>query len=378
MSSAWTGTVFLLNLIVTLWATQHFDVQNGYGTLIDGDCSKTRKASTWIHLAINVLSTILLSASNYCMQILTAPTRSEIDRAHAQGRWLDIGVPSVRNLKWISTKRVGIWVCLAFSSLPLHLLYNSAVYDTLTSNSYGVYAGSKEVDTWGTNSTNSYLLDFIQKAQQNELERLDPVACIKAYSPLFLSERTNLGLIIDANVTDNPTSLGGSGYLCTDPKYDGTSCDSGTMIRDINSGEAWRFVHYSSGAIDIDGTVEYCLSQKVQEHCRLQFSIIIMVIVIIANFLKLLCMVYTIRSHHVPTLVTMGDAVSSFLQDPDPTTIGYCTLSKRDVDKDRQWSKRVSGGNYQAVPSQPRPWIVKRHFWFSGASKTRWSICYFL
>ena len=26
------------------------------------------------------------------------PTRKEIDRAHAKGDWLDIGIPSVRNI----------------------------------------------------------------------------------------------------------------------------------------------------------------------------------------------------------------------------------------------------------------------------------------
>ena len=378
MSSAWTGAVFLLNLILTLWATQKFGVQNGVGILVDGECSRTRKASTWIHLAINVLSTVLLSASNYCMQILTAPTRSEVDRAHVEGRWLDIGVPSVRNLKWISAKRVCIWMCLALSSLPLHLLYNSAVYDTLTSNAFSTYAGSKDVDAWSTNSTDSEFLDFIQKAQGNELEKLGPIACIQAYSPEFVSGRSDFALIVDANFTDDPTEVGD--WLCSGAGHNGYigDCIASQVIKDIKNGEAWRFIEITSDSgTTVDGPIEYCLSQRVEEHCQLQFSILIMIIVIVANFLKLLCMLYTVQSHNVPTLVTIGDAISSFLEDPDPTTVGYCTLSKSDVDKDRKWSKRAFNGTYQAVPAQPRPWIAKHHFWFSGASKTRWFICYF-
>ena len=152
ISSCCTGVVFLLNVLLTLWATQTFTVENGSGVLLDGSCSKTKGALTWIHLAINVFST-LLGASNYCMQILTAPTRSEIDRLHAKGRWLDIGVPSVRNLRWISWKRVFIWTCLALSSLPLHLLYNSAVYETLAANEYAVWVASENTGSWNDTST---------------------------------------------------------------------------------------------------------------------------------------------------------------------------------------------------------------------------------
>ena len=378
MSSVWTGAVFILNLVLTIWATRTFGAQNGYGTLVEGECSKTRKASTWIHLAINVLSTILLSASNYCMQILTAPTRPEVDRAHAKGKWLDIGVPSVRNLKWISAKRVCVWICLALSSLPLHLLYNSAIYDTLASNSFTVWAGSQDVDSWHTGSS-GLANQFIYEAQGNRLERLDLATCIQAYTPEFVSGRSHFAVVLgnSTNLTDNPKAVtfGGGAYsadwFCTNSttteKY--YNCSSDSIIRDVDNGDNW---HYNGS------TIEYCLSQRVEEHCQLQFSVKIMIIVIIANFLKLVCMLYTVRSHKIPTLVTVGDAVSSFLQDQDPTTVGYCTLSKKDVDNDGKWSKCVLNGSYQAMPAQPQPWITKRQLWFSGASKTRWFICYFL
>jgi hypothetical protein len=68
------------------------------------------------------LSTVLLSGSNYCMQCLSAPSREEVNAAHAKGKWLDIGIPSVHNLKSISMKKVGLWWCLGLSSVPLHLM----------------------------------------------------------------------------------------------------------------------------------------------------------------------------------------------------------------------------------------------------------------
>ena len=56
------------------------------------------------------------------MQILSSPTRKEVDRAHSKKQWLDIGIPSTRNLRAISGKRILMWIALAFSSIPLHLM----------------------------------------------------------------------------------------------------------------------------------------------------------------------------------------------------------------------------------------------------------------
>ena len=56
------------------------------------------------------------------MQRLCAPTRQELDKAHRDHFWLDIGIVSVRNLAKISKRRLAIWLLLALSSVPLHLL----------------------------------------------------------------------------------------------------------------------------------------------------------------------------------------------------------------------------------------------------------------
>lgn len=101
-----TGTVILINLTWTIWAWKNSSVHAGFGTIQHGQCAQTRKMNLWLHLAINVLGTTLLSASNYTMQCRSSPTRQDIDKTHAQSQWLDIGVPSVRNLKKIARKRI--------------------------------------------------------------------------------------------------------------------------------------------------------------------------------------------------------------------------------------------------------------------------------
>lgn len=119
--------VFAFNFSVTVWTMAKMD---GYrSNFVDilgpgngGTCATVRAYNRWLHLVINALSTVLLGASNYCAQLLAAPTREEVDEAHADGRWFDVGVQSFRNLRRVDSRRRYFWVCLMLSSGLLHLL----------------------------------------------------------------------------------------------------------------------------------------------------------------------------------------------------------------------------------------------------------------
>jgi hypothetical protein len=118
--ATWASIVFTINLIITIWGSVAHGETEGF--LMEGDCTYIKRVNSGLHVLINVLSTILLAGSNYCMQCLSAPTRREIDKAHASRKWLDIGIPSVRNLRYISRWRLVLWLLLGGSSVPLHLL----------------------------------------------------------------------------------------------------------------------------------------------------------------------------------------------------------------------------------------------------------------
>ena len=97
-------------------------MNGGRRSIFQGDCGQARRLDTYIHLGINLLGTILFASSNYAMQCLSAPTRMEVDVAHTERKWLDIGVLSFRNLARIGPGRVLVWILLVISSLPLHLV----------------------------------------------------------------------------------------------------------------------------------------------------------------------------------------------------------------------------------------------------------------
>jgi hypothetical protein len=112
----------LVNISVYAWLYRTHEASSGTATIQQGSCRTIRAANTGIHAALNVLSTMILGASTYAMQGMTAPTRDEVDTAHAQGKWMEIGTQSVRNLFYVRRRNIWVWILLAFTSLPFHLM----------------------------------------------------------------------------------------------------------------------------------------------------------------------------------------------------------------------------------------------------------------
>jgi hypothetical protein len=107
---------------LSIGATRGKGFENGFAVPMSGMADDISWWSSAIHIAVNALSTILLAVSNYTMQVLSSPTREDIDKAHAKHEHLDIGVLSVRNLTRIPKRRLLLFLFMGFSSIPVHLL----------------------------------------------------------------------------------------------------------------------------------------------------------------------------------------------------------------------------------------------------------------
>jgi hypothetical protein len=121
----WTAgatLVLVLNIAIAIVAGVSWKPIEGIATAYTSDCKFVSRLDKGLHLIVNLLSTLLLGASNYCMQSLVAPTRQEIDAAHARKKTLDIGIPGLRNLGSISGLRLGLWFLFGISSVPLHFV----------------------------------------------------------------------------------------------------------------------------------------------------------------------------------------------------------------------------------------------------------------
>ena len=103
--------------------------------------------------------------------------------------------------------------------------------------------------------------------------------------------------------------------------------------------------------------IQYCLSQRVQEKCRLRTSMPILLAVIVANAVKVICILVTLLDGE-GAVVTLGDTISCFIRNPDRKTQKVTTASRNDPFKVLQDARSgqdrpSTHGNfhYQAVPA---------------------------
>jgi hypothetical protein len=76
--------------------------------------------------------------------------------------------------------------------------------------------------------------------------------------------------------------------------------------------------------------VKYCLSEKAPDVCDIYFNTTIAVLVVSINVAKLIAFSMLFVIIRKPPLLTIGDAVASFLNSPDETTKGVGLMSKTD------------------------------------------------
>ncbi|CAH0055323.1 unnamed protein product [Clonostachys solani] len=379
LAAALTFVIFLINTILAVVFTSSVR-QSGYSGSIapvrTGDCGAIKSLATGTHILINIVSTLLLGASNYCMQTVSAPTRQNVDKAHARGKWLDIGIPSVRNLRYIEKRRLLIWLCLGLSSVPLHFVYNSVFIVSTTNHLYRILLVNESFikgepfykDNWSPSEPGLVQsLQFIQEAVQNdEYEKLAPDDCIKAYAKSVVYDRANVVVVLDptedCHEFKNLTifSYEGSTMHCEPPMnssiyasllYTASFTDiTGTTdwfswICSLHSDEAYRsrqpkcsdgaWKNQMSPATWAIGTarVEYCLSQKPKDQCQLNVALNLIYVVVCFNAVKFVVIVFLALSNLVnrEPLVTIGDAVASFIDSQERATKGMCLLSSAEV-----------------------------------------------
>jgi hypothetical protein len=79
--------------------------------------------------------------------------------------------------------------------------------------------------------------------------------------------------------------------------------------------------------------VEYCLSESFQHRCTVDLSAALITIVAAANLAQgvFLVMILHMDQGRSSSLVTTDDAIASFLNDPDETTVGACFLGMQEL-----------------------------------------------
>ena len=111
-------------------------------------------------------------------------------------------------------------------------------------------------------------------------------------------------------------------------------------------------------------TISDCLSEVVPSKCEVQVSRIILWIVIACNLSKLLLMAMMLWYLDDDTIITIGDAIQSFLRYPDATTEDCCLMSN-EKKRLKIWKiPHLRGSQYYKSR--------KRQPWRASCSRRRW------
>lgn len=246
-------------------------------------------------------------------------------------------------------------------------------------------------------SGQSILLSLQQKAKQKELIELTPEECLHKYLPDHQRQYRNL-LAVSENARSNssvvwiyyssPSDNTNSTWICehgsitsTDgidsgsvpntsmnPPVGMAPCDPEETLKKpskwslgLYSIRNWTYTPYEEVWDVGSHPVSRCLAEPVTSPCALKYARNIHIVVIIANLVKVLVMIATMFQYRHPALVTVGDALASFLETPDPTTQELCL-------------GRIEEFTKGAWTPEPKVYLVDKEASIrsSGASRTQW------
>ena len=302
----------------------------------------------------------------------------------------------------------------------LECSYNSVVFSSLSTNDYMALLVAPEF--LGTGSHNQTLLrgfhisDEMQPTLYNlglnskNLTRLNNTACIQAYADDWIFEWRNVLLvtnrhsnnsnghsnnsIFDMYVSYHETALNDPTWLCGLYQAQDTTknCDLGDLTAHPNN---WSMTFWPWNDIETPclGTsdkcnyagfqtvqIDHCLAEPIKPRCRISISTPLLIAVIICNATKFTCLVCTLLLRDFKPLITVGDAIASFLRSPDERTRKCGLLSAQNL---RYKYSPVNEGKSETLllcPSAclPQKWEWKHEWWFHGASTGRWLWCLLL
>lgn len=441
--------------------------------LFDGHCDQASRLDAMLHLFINIIATAVLASSNFFMQILSSPSRLEVDKAHANLQSLDIGIPSIKNIQFLSPFKLACWLGLFITSIPIHLFFNSTIFETgylggkwnltiateaftqgrtfyppgasLARSGFSgpEYAGDiafiNDEDGYGSSDDPSNVFRYLNITARDSggWERLDKDTCLTEYrscgprtkyrdvviivetgtedhsgwtrSQTFdFKADSNLSAMWDPVVPPNELNPLWYSTQCSVSRSAGLSkcssdCEAALGNRydkegvyvpiESNSTIAFRDLQDHSFVSDTNFAYNYryneelnnlrvrsCRAQPVEYTCKVGLSNILLLTVVFCVVIKVTyCTLVVLKLPHT-SLITPGDALASFISEPDMRTIGICTLDYVDSQRLEYGPRRPLD---MATPGiaftlTPRRWGSKTHRFISIIPRVVWSRTYLL
>ncbi|KAI4861544.1 hypothetical protein F4820DRAFT_59128 [Hypoxylon rubiginosum] len=344
--------ILLVGIICLILVITKTKLLSGESAIFSGDCGTAEHINMGIHVVINVFGVALLSGANYVFQVLSSPTRREVVVAHENKHWLDIGIPSLRNFAHISGFRTTIAAIILLSAVATQVIYNAVIFTTQNIINYDVvfvtqsfldhapFNNNPKTNDGGLSDSD---LTNLQDAasQAGVFTNMTSTICLQEFSGVFQPSFDAVLLITDSVSTTS------------------------SLIQASKSGTS--LATFTSNNDDItapDGSlVQYCLARpSAPQTCSVNLSGSILGIAVLLNLATVISMAIILARSTFEPLATLGDAIRSFLRNPDPTTADACLLTKSDVKR----------GNWPFAEAQF--FVPKNHYWFQTPSLPRWAL----
>ena len=201
------------------------------------------------------------------------------------------------------------------------------IFSSLSFSEYEVFGvssdflagGGYKVDLVGKYSYNSHVRDKLSQLQNStSFIRLENEACIAAYTTSLVSEWGNVLLVSNLTGTNNSFLNSWAGLGKTLPGPGGSifcvATQQCTGPKPVS--ENWLLENRVSNTEAFSNPVDHCMATRAQQHCKMRFSMSLMIAIIACNVIKVVCMAVIFWRMDPYPLVTIGDAIASFLNSP--------------------------------------------------------------
>ncbi|KAK4168834.1 hypothetical protein QBC43DRAFT_81563 [Cladorrhinum sp. PSN259] len=341
--------ILVTGFVCLILAISRAPIIDNRSAIFSGSCDTASKLEWGLHAVINIFAVALMAGANYVFQVLSSPTRAEINEAHRKWTWLHIGIPSFRNLLHIGKSRVFLSILLLLSAVVTQVLYNSVLLTTLTAPPLTAAAVtdsflrgatfSNETATNAAGLTRLNILSIQQAAAAGSLTSLTRTDCLTQLSNP-LSSPFDFLVLISSQSSPSPSSL--LQTYTSSPRVSPISVSKFDITTCLGSGSS-------------------------QSTCTISLAPTHLGAVSLLNSIAVVCTAFVLFKSPASfrPLATLGDAITSFLREgPDPATRTVsCLLTKCDV---------VSGRWGQGTEN--KYWVPKDHYWIRSVSFLRWMV----
>ena len=182
-----------------------------------------------------------------------------------------------------------------------------------------------------------------EKARAHKPDRISNLDCIHNYDTSIQSNRrkvvlfaADVKMLLPNTTADRTTSelyglnrfsasdvslsndvVKAYDWICSsDPQLANKTCSDDPK----HTPDTWKVSYISDNLTSY--LVDYCLSKKAEPRCKVQLTLPIAILVTVLSLFKAALTLYTALENSEDPLITMGDAVATFLEKRDETTKG--------------------------------------------------------